>query len=484
MVRGVVHMNKTIDVIDREYPKEVGDALRKAWMIVVIGKMGSGKTTEVTRIAKFLDKEVLIISPNRPEEDLKLFGSNKLPVLEKGKRVKSSVEKLTKKEGREMTVIFDDAQALTKRQQEYMTSKGLHTDLRHRNLTLIFIYHDSRYIPARVLYGGDSFLIIKKGVYFTEHKLSQYLTVKKISSVILDYCNSFGEHDSLYLFKDGFYYYVNGSEMLGEFRARTRGYKFDRKFAYELFYQGFTIQEVAEKIGCGAGTARQMAKELQEEDKSFTLAHSMEKKPVSDLGFGIRDKSYLITKRIKEPLNTGEATGEKIQRIEKMKCSEDKGNLATRVIGDILEDILKRAWPKSESNIILIINEGRGGGDIILEFDSNLVEVEIKNWNSNSTHRNLTPSDIKNKVIPRFSDKTSIRWLFACGVKCNKDARMLLRENNVQILNLTREQITNPDSDQRYRLRRRLWNWCKNLPSIDIQEFEHRLTLVPPWVWT
>jgi hypothetical protein len=278
----------------------------------------------------------------------------------------------------------------------------------------------------------------------------------------LDYCNDFlGKHDSLYLFRDGYYYHCNGSDILDVFKPRTRGSKYDREKAFELLRQGLTISEVAEVLECGVGTAHKIAKELQILDPSFSPAKKIEKDVVSDLGFGIRDKQSFHAIRFKEPLRRGEATGDKVKRIERVRESEEIGNLATRIIGDILEGIYREIWPKTGVNITIAINEGRGGSDIIVQTPVCRTEIEVKNWKSDSTHRYITASDVKNKVLPRFSDSADIRWLFLCGVTCNRDAKRILRENNVFYLNLTRKQITELDSALKYRLRKRLYRWIE-----------------------
>lgn len=464
------------DYTNLKYPDELGNELRNYKVILIVGDLGTGKTTEAVRLAKHIGKDVQVIAQHHHEADLELFRANNYPIsfLDFGVSIQPILEKLPN----HLTIILDDIQGYSKKNIDYVKAK-LYTDIRHRDFTLIYIFHHPKYIPTPLLGTKNSFLIIKVGANFTVNRLSYYLKVKGIRSAIYDYINKYlVEYNSLYLFHDG--KYSNGYEMR-EFEPRT---KYNRDVAYfiigelahtddeeiyveidERLVRYTKFMRFQDVMDCSKSQARLFVKEYESiYGKTDILSRKTPRRKSIELGLSDRIKSHIYIDRYKEPLEFGDAKGTKIDGIKKLKVAEELGNIATRIIGDTIEDILKDRYHKLGESSYLMINEGRsidekGSADIIIESERR-IEVEVKNY---STHKYLTSNIITNKVLPRYSGIADANWLFVCGIICNKDAKRILKDNNVHILNLTRNQITEPDSAQRRRIRNRLVRWLDDI---------------------
>lgn len=462
--------------IQKPYPSRIGKALKNARFILLLGDMGTGKSTEVARIMTYLNKSHLIVSPDYHEADLELFEKCNLNVLERDRRIVPAIKQLTSgiDEGERATIFLDDTQGLSRTQIENTIGPRSYIYTRHRQTSFILCYHIPKRLPEYLLKNSKTVLIIKqlKDFNFSINKICQYLNddskgeKRRLGKSVIDFCRDVSDYESLYLLKDGRYYVSADVEIEDRFKPKSRETKYDTDKMTELFkVRKLTIKQVAEEMGYKYYVAYRFSKKLEAEDSSFEVTRKSKKKLIDKEHFGIRNRRCLNIIHHQDPLQLGEVTGEKADRIKQVMTIEETGDIATRAIGKAFEDILRRIWVESGSDITLVISEGRpvtkgdDRADIIIELDNPNVrlEIEVKNFNPNSTHGKLTEWDINNRVLPKFSPTARFKCLLMCGGGCNKDAKRILSDNHVFGLHLTRLQIkTMPNPAQKYRIRKRL----------------------------
>jgi hypothetical protein len=155
---------------------------------------------------------------------------------------------------------------------------------------------------------------------------------------------------------------------------------------------------------------------------------------------------------------------EKCEKFAQLVNSMDIGNIATGIIGEIIYNEFKESiedYPDKKIN--MIIRESSGGCDIEIVIDGKIIEIEIKNYKIEKDNPYLIPYHINKKVIPRFKHPDSIKFLFSCGRDCNKDARKILKDNNITFRRLSYKQLKKDDKDRKHHIKKIMREFVKEI---------------------
>lgn len=444
-------------------PKEILKEIKDKYIILIIGSMGCGKTTESCEIVKSLEKPgVVLVHHHEHESDKNLHERYNIERIPVGlKQIKPKIQKL-----RKCILIYDDFKSANKRQQNNI--REISNDLRKRELNLILIYH-SRKIPVEYINNADAFLIVKDGARLNRNKLGQYFNVKGIASSAEEYCNkNIKKHDSVYISNDGTYYHRDGktNEIIkNKFTSKSTIDIDDDKLKDLLLNQEKTQSQIADELCISESSIYKEIKRLKKEDKNFAETYRKSKKkkiPGSSHQVATRKKSGLTVQYEVETLKT--KNGKSTKSIKKMQNIQDIGDYATEIVGDAFVKEFKDAISKSLLTYIdIIIRKSRGGADIEIDLDNKIYEIEIKNQKTTKDRQYLTKYDIKNDVITRFIHSKSKKYLFTCGKTCNEEAQKLLKKEKIKYIDITTKQILKGQQDNKNHVEKKIHEFVNKL---------------------
>ena len=115
---------------------EIIKTIQKIYIILIVGDMGYGKTTEASEIANIINKPTKVIIPHQHSTDEKMFDDLDFEkvIVDIGSKDKKSL-KPSLKGVKDYVIIYDDYQAVSTRHKK--TIKDLSIDLRKRKLQLM-----------------------------------------------------------------------------------------------------------------------------------------------------------------------------------------------------------------------------------------------------------------------------------------------------------------------------------------------------------
>ena len=455
--------------------KEIEAIIRDKLIVIIVGDMGCGKTSTSSCVATLFKKDVYVVIPNYHEEDEEIFdnlGFNKIIVdttATNTQKLKSALKDI-----KDCVVIFDDYHSSSIRQREVI--KQISVDLRKRRMKLILVYHSPEGIPKRLLKDNNSILLLKRNNGMNYYKLSQYLTTKGITKSASEYVKTIKDFDTTYLLKSGKYIHRYSNNLITrgiikpDEKATIKG-KVDTKKVLDDVIKGEKSKiELANKYGISQSTLYKIVKDEKETNPRWEKMYSFSKKKNN------------LSKIFPKPKGEWEKKGIQLTIIDEIfspynlskqqqSCSfddlKDIGDLATQVIGESIYTELKKLTETNKLDFAEIyIIKGRGGCDVKIEIPDKIIDIEIKNWDKPSKQPNMGKLTIKHKVLPRFKDSIADKkYLFCLGRGCNRQAKYLLKQNNIEYWRLTNTQLKQGDKDKIYGIKQRMKKFVTEIVS-------------------
>jgi len=437
-----------------QLPKTISNILKKNYIVLIVGDMGSGKTTESCVIADSIGRTSKVIAQHEHLEDKELHEMHNLERhVTDGTHIKPILYNT-----KNAVFILDDYYSANNRQRGYVNH--IINDLRKRKLQIILIYHGDS-IRNHYLKDGGSLLVVKRNAGISSRKFKQYFNVEKISSVAEEYCKKITGYDTVYILKNGQYYHKhsnNGNITTGEFKPKIKIDIDVKRLKKYLLDDQLSQSETAKKFGVSLSKIQREVKKLKAVDKDFSESL---KKTVKVKSSGSNSKK---AKKIKsglslhievEKLKT--IDGKSVRNIAQMKRIQDIGDFATEIIGDAIVDAFKEAIGKNlVSYVDITIRKATGGTDVEIETENKKIEIEIKNYKVTKNKKYLTCFYIENYVIKRFRHSISEKWLFTCGKPCNKKSKELLKNNNINYKKLTNKQLLKDQKDRKHHVKKKM----------------------------
>jgi energy-coupling factor transporter ATP-binding protein EcfA2 len=433
------------------FPQDLIQTIQRKYIIIIVGEMGSGKTTEACLIASILKKQTKVIIQHEHNEDAIMFekyGFEKIIVDSTSKNRKSLKPAL--KEFKDGIVIYDDFQSSTSRHEK--TIKDISIDLRKRNMQLILIYHGED-ISKQLIKRKKCFLIVKKDSGISRYKFGQYFNLNGIATSAEEFCKKIKNYDTVYVKKNGEYFHRDGNTnniIKDKFKSKTKK-EIDRKKLIDLIInQKKTQTQAAKKLKVSKSRVSKEIKILKEENKKFSkLYQNLKRRNLlsqkNKIG-KLKKCGIAIFIEYEQLVGKSKKNKQKIQQINKIKNIGDEAvEIIGKCIQEAFEDIIKKPL---EIYVEILIRLGRGGADIEISFDNRIIEIEVKNYSKNKKNKHLTKSVIEKKVFPRFSKNATEKWLFTCGLSCNKIAKNLLKQNNIKYKIISNLQINKEQKNE------------------------------------
>jgi len=451
--------------IELEVCDEVKDKLKDSRIIEIVGDIKTGKTTLACNIAKLKGRETIVLSPHQPDCDIELYNSNGVEVVEAKKRYRDRLSKL--KGG---TVIFDDAQALSRYQKDCLNGMLLNLRKEKQDLHIIIVYHYGSAIHDNVLRNNVSFLIVKRNSNISVRKLGVYITANRRSSAVKTVCDNLTEFQSLYIFKDA-YATIDFNEIY-EILPKEKELRQDYKDIVNDLREGLSVISIADKYNCSRTTIYSYLKREKANDQSFAHIRKVKKHirvidSASERGY--RKDGKFIVEWQTDTLKLGKSTGYKRDNVELFKKREDIGDFATVTIADIIINNLRKRFDEKPIGYyhIMVDTSSKGGYDISINTPSKSVEIEVKNWTVNPSRNHIYPSDIKGTeykkgIKDKFSDNSE-KWLITCGLGCSRTAKVFLDMYGIGYVRLTNKQLKNLTPVQRCRMKKRIDRWLDDV---------------------
>jgi len=445
--------------------QEIITAIKSKDIIVIVGDMGSGKTTEATEIAKTFNKPVKVVIPHHHKVDAKLFddfGFQKI-ITDTTSKIIHKVKPILKN-SKDCIVIYDDYQSVSERQRKVISDLSI--DLRKRNMKLILIYHGED-IPKKYLKRGKCFLIVKSGSGLSAYKIGKYFDKNYIATAGETLCKSIKGFDSVYLEKDGKYLKRDGLSnkvKKGNLKPKGRVKVSKKKLTDTIIREKLTQKETANKFGVSPNLVYKYVRERKETDAEWKKSYEKIK-----MSKRVATKKSKTAKRLKSDVSLHITTeklynlGNKNKRIiVKMNKIQDIGDFPVEIIGDgIYQTFVDVVSNNLIEKVEIFITKAREGSDIRIEMGNEIIEIEVKNYKQTKKLKKLSKSILKAKVVGknatgRFSPDATQKWLFTCGIGCNEKAKKYLKDNNINYERITHKQLVIGDSERKYRIKKKM----------------------------
>lgn len=455
-------MEQTLNQFNPEIIKSLKDHL----ILIIIGNMGSGKSTLLAEISKIVPRKqthVLSAYKRQLKQDNTLYGQFGVYMIPESKRVSTVIKEIPLGS----RLILEDYLGFSNKRVRTI-NKHIY-NLRKMDLQVAYVFHKfHRKITGELLDDDNTLLIIKgKHQSLDKEKLNKYLSDRKMSSGVADFCSKMTGFDTLILFRDGSYYY-NGE--YGKFEAVDRRLARFTEMHDKIMeeYQAdalITHQEIADKVGCSRSTVSSVIK-LKDPDKILLRGFGYPvKSPLTEeveLEHGDRFVTTKIYVNHINKIEVGDATGEKKKNIQKVQELQDIGRLASEPIAKILWHIIEDMPDnKKIKHIQLTYNEGEGV-DILLTFNhKKVIAIEVKNYKQTHSTKYLSSKMIEERVVERFHENHKNRWLFCCGISPSKKGKKTLEEHKISYVRLTTKQILKLDGKKKKRIYDHLKKWMK-----------------------
>jgi len=434
-----------------DLPNRIKKLIKKTYIIMIVGDMGSGKTTESCILANEIDRSTIVIAQHNHQVDKELHEEFNLDRYVAGScHIKPILD------NKRVLFIIDDYYSANTRQRGNV--HRIVNDLRKRHAQIIFVYHGDT-IRKDYLTDNSSLLVVKRNAGLGSRKFKQYFNVSGINSVASEYCNKLTGYDTVYILKDGTYYHRHndsGNITKDKFIPKIQVDIDINRLKKYLLVKQLSQTETAKKLGISLSKIQREISKLKEKDPIFKKSYknTVKVKVAGGISKKAKNVKFGVSLQIEQEKLKSVAK-KNSHNVAKMQNIKDKGDALTQTVGDAIYKIIKKDEP-SNQRIEIIIRKARGGSDIEIHINNKIIEIEIKNYKITKDKKYLTLYYIKNKVIKRFKYDNSEKWLMTCGRYPNNYSKKILADHNINYFKLSNKQFLLGDRNKKYKLKKKL----------------------------
>jgi len=443
-------------------PQEVLNKIMDSMVTIVVGPMNSGKSVLVSELCELYPDKNMYVNlayDSTRAVDESLYQSRGAEVIPNDKYFSTIAPTLED----DSIFVIEDATSLSKAQ---LGTLGRYMyNLRKRQWKFVYVYHTVVKLSRAMLEDIGTLLILKGRHKSVNHtKLRHYMLDKKMVIPVEKLAQDMSDFDTLFLWADGTYYLNDIKGKVEPYTKQKTVFTEKDEEIWKLFLTTtLSYKGIAKSMDCSPSHAWQVcrAKIRQRGDEDFLdeLPRNLDTGGIPS-EYATRQCGYVYYLKSKSSLDGSSLQDEdKRERVSKISQLENMGNNATSTICDLIWDILNEE-NYSYDSIGVVHNLSKGPDIFIILNGTKKLSIEVKNYKKTDKRKWLYPSEIKDKVVPKFEEYPDNRHLFVLGAGPSYDSRKILNDNDIQYKRLCNKQLcVDVSSSRKYSLKRTLKLW-------------------------